>query len=97
MSEPTPRPWDLGDEIELRPNGIRIYAWQGPIRVSPADAAGISDAYLIVRAVNAHDELVEALMALMIERGALEGNPDTDSPAEKMARAALQKAKGNGA
>lgn len=56
----TPRPWTLGDEIELRPEGIQIFAWQGPIRVCPATTSSITDARLIVTAVNAYDALIEA-------------------------------------
>lgn len=61
MAEHTPTPWRVGS---LAPQGIGVWARQGPINVQPAIAAGLDDAAFIVRAVNAHDALVEALADL---------------------------------
>lgn len=44
------------------------------------------------RAIKA--ELYEALLGLLIESGAINGTPASDSPAESKARAALAKARG---
>lgn len=58
MGEHTPTPWWIGS---LAAGGVGIWADQGPITVQPAKAAGLDDAAFIVRAVNAHEALVEAL------------------------------------
>ena len=54
----TPTPWTAGT---YKSGGWPIYAKQGCIDVCPAIAHGESDAALIVKAVNCHDELVGAI------------------------------------
>lgn len=48
------------------------------------------------RLIAAAPDLLEALKAMMAESGAAEGNPDSDSPAERLARAAITKAGSEG-
>ena len=55
----TPTPWRIEQDFESA--SINIIARQGPINVCPAVAHGMAEAQQIVRAVNAHDELVKAL------------------------------------
>jgi hypothetical protein len=91
----TPRPWTLGDEIELRPEGIQVFAWQGPIRVCPATTSSIDDARLIVRAVNAFEPLTEAVTNLLSLVCAHTGPDDAIANAAiEQAEAALTKARG---
>lgn len=54
----TPTPWTLQAPYL---GSYRITAMQGPIKVSPCVASSLDDADLIVRAVNAHADLVAAL------------------------------------
>jgi hypothetical protein len=63
-------------------------------RIGDDETAVTIPAVIVNEAVNAElcrriAELEAALVAMMNEHGALDGNPDTDSPAERMARAAL--------
>ncbi len=58
-SEATPRPWRLSPDLRI--GSIQIIAEQGPVTVCPASVhGGPADADLIVRAVNAHDDLIWA-------------------------------------
>lgn len=63
MSETfTPGPWEFSEELQA--GGIRIYAWHGPVRVSPATAAGLQDAHLIASAPDLWKALKAASHAL---------------------------------
>jgi hypothetical protein len=56
----TPLPWRFDPDTPGPP--YRILAEQGPITVCPAIAHGFLDAAFIVRAVNSHTALVDALV-----------------------------------
>lgn len=60
----TPLPWR--HEV-FAGRAIRVLANQGPLEVSPATVHGIADARFIVRACNAHADLVEALTKICSE------------------------------
>lgn len=109
MTKHTPTPWAVFDPNESR-TGYR------PIRIGPAsgsydtaplyvgDAGArktvLSDATLIVRAVNAHETLLEALEKLL-DNARFDAGPDGSYPYDaetqhriKDGRAALKLAKG---
>ena len=93
------RPW----KIELEHQGVRgrkenitIVAKRGVVaRVGDTSMTGaMDDAELIVRAVNAHDALVAACERIVQEAARDCLSDDEWSEGEKMARAALAKARG---
>jgi len=91
----TPTPWyaSAEDMSTIPSRGIAIYAKQGPLEVCPAIANRTSDAALIVTAVNAHDDLVDALRDLL-RVAETSGDFSEEWPEVQSARAALAKAEG---
>ncbi len=60
MQEHTSTPWRLASH---NPGTYSILAEEGPITVCPAIPTGYADGTFIVRACNAHADLVKALTA----------------------------------
>ena len=107
MTGATPRPWKRGWRLREISGDGRVVATIAPPSQHPAsEARANADAALIVRAVNAHDELVAALRAIMaaldqpVQTSGLE-DPGTcrilrgdAAHAWELARAALARIKG---
>lgn len=85
----TPTPWKTGKKYL---GIIEIYA-EGK-RGLVASARSEEDSSLIVRAVNAHDELLAAAKSALdwIIAGNDDGQPDLESPHENNLRSAIAKA-----
>ena len=93
-TEHTPTPWRIGDAghtVFGPPNGT-----PSPVTIAPlsiAKGAGKANARFIVRAVNSHEALVEALTDLVAFSLSDEANDERWQPLAR-ARAALKLAEG---
>jgi hypothetical protein len=94
----TPGPWSVEGETvyALTDTGGQNRFWCSVQSVRRADEGEASDAEVRANAhlIAAAPDLYAALAALMNEHGALTGSKECDSAAEKLARLALSRARG---
>jgi len=92
-SKHTPTPWHVVDKPDS--DWLDVESEHMGVCRLPRDRFASGDAAMIVRAVNAHDDLVAALRNLLHEARHF-GNPEMDV-AKDAAEAALAKAEGGAA
>lgn len=99
----TPTPWYLADDDDCRiccPEEDVCTADTHRDEYSPDEDEAIANAAFIVRAVNSHDALVEALQSLLdetlncVDDGTLPRDAVDNNAGVKKARTALAKARG---